>query len=310
MPKVSIILPNFNHEKYLIQRFDTILNQTFQDFELIILDDCSTDGSRNIIETYRNHPKVTKIIYNETNGGTSYKQWIKGVENANADLIWIAESDDWCENKFLESALPHFSDNEVAMVISSTKFVFDNYQFDYQYDFAKTEGKQFIKEKMLGNCGIPNVSMLVFRKENFLINKSGNWNKLKQSGDWLLWINMLNGTKVVTLSDINCYFRLHDTNTTGRNRKEGCDFLEGLDVYNFGRKICNNRYDKLKVYNDWFKSFIGYVGLFNKGVLVKVIRKSISTDFLMFLYVVFSFVKYKFIRQFQKLCKKMNCKNE
>ena len=52
MPQVSVIVPNYNHAPYLRQRLDSIFNQNFQDFEVIILDDCSTDNSKEIIEEY------------------------------------------------------------------------------------------------------------------------------------------------------------------------------------------------------------------------------------------------------------------
>ena len=62
MSKVSVIIPNYNHAKYLKQRIDSVLNQTYQDFDVIILDDSSTDESKTIIEQYRDHPKVNKQI--------------------------------------------------------------------------------------------------------------------------------------------------------------------------------------------------------------------------------------------------------
>ncbi len=65
MPRVSVIVPNYNHGKYLPLRLESIFNQTFQDFEVILLDDCSSDNSREILELYRNHPKVSTIIYNK-----------------------------------------------------------------------------------------------------------------------------------------------------------------------------------------------------------------------------------------------------
>ena len=57
-PKVSVIVPNYNHSRYLNVRIDSILSQTFQDFELIILDDCSTDNSKEIIDAYSNDNHV------------------------------------------------------------------------------------------------------------------------------------------------------------------------------------------------------------------------------------------------------------
>ena len=60
MPFISIIIPNYNHAPYLTERIESVLNQTYQNFEVIILDDCSTDNSREIIEKYANNPKVVK----------------------------------------------------------------------------------------------------------------------------------------------------------------------------------------------------------------------------------------------------------
>lgn len=86
-PSVSVIIPNYNHALYLKQRIDSVLNQAFQAFELIILDDCSTDNSREIIEQYRDNPKVSQIIYNQENSGSVFKQWIKGIELCQGDYI-------------------------------------------------------------------------------------------------------------------------------------------------------------------------------------------------------------------------------
>ncbi len=71
-PFVSVILPNYNHAKYLPQRIESILNQTYQNFELIILDDCSSDNSREVIERYKDNPRISKIIFNEKNSGSRF----------------------------------------------------------------------------------------------------------------------------------------------------------------------------------------------------------------------------------------------
>ena len=105
MPSISVIIPNYNHASFLRQRIESILNQTRQEFELIILDDASTDNSRDIIEMYRHDPRVSHIIYNEKNGGSPFKQWNKGIELAKGKWIWIAESDDYAEPEYLEKLL-------------------------------------------------------------------------------------------------------------------------------------------------------------------------------------------------------------
>lgn len=99
-PTVSIIVPNYNHSKYLNQRLDSILNQTYQDFEVILLDDVSSDNSVEILQAYSKHPKVSHLIVNEQNSGNTFKQWQKGIALAKGTFVWIAESDDFCEPHF------------------------------------------------------------------------------------------------------------------------------------------------------------------------------------------------------------------
>ena len=101
-PLVSVIIPNYNHARYLDERMQSVLGQTYQNIEVIILDDCSTDNSREVIERYRNDPKVTSIVYNDSNTGKPFQQWNKGIGLAAGDIIWLAESDDTCDAEMLE----------------------------------------------------------------------------------------------------------------------------------------------------------------------------------------------------------------
>ena len=112
---ISIILPNFNHASFLKERLDSIFNQTYQNFELIILDDCSTDTSLEILEKYKNHSKVSHFIINKQNSGSPFLQWQKGLKLAKGDFIWIAESDDFCDLNFLESNLKCLESADVAV---------------------------------------------------------------------------------------------------------------------------------------------------------------------------------------------------
>src|SRR4028118_950123 len=105
MPEVSVIVPNFNHAPFLKQRFDSILGQDYENLELIILDDCSVDNNREIIDQYRNHPKVTEVVYNDFNSGSTFRQWKKGLELAKGKWIWIAESDDYANPGFLSACI-------------------------------------------------------------------------------------------------------------------------------------------------------------------------------------------------------------
>lgn len=71
---VSVIVPNYNYACYLPERIASILNQTYSDFELILLDDASTDNSVSVLEEYRNNSHVSHIVVNEQNTGIPFQQ--------------------------------------------------------------------------------------------------------------------------------------------------------------------------------------------------------------------------------------------
>ena len=109
--RVSVVVPNYNYEKYFDKRIDTILEQTYPIYELIVLDDASTDGSVAIIEeklaeVREKYPDLQiKFVVNQTNSGKAMLQWKKGFEMATGDYVWIAEADDLCSRRFLKETM-------------------------------------------------------------------------------------------------------------------------------------------------------------------------------------------------------------
>ena len=96
---VSVIVPSYNHAQYLEDRIESILKQSYSQFEVILLDDLSSDHSAEILEI-QNHPKVSHCIINKQNSGSTFCQWNKGIHLAKGYLIWIAESDDVADSQF------------------------------------------------------------------------------------------------------------------------------------------------------------------------------------------------------------------
>ena len=84
--------------RFLRRRIESVLCQTYQDFELILLDDCSSDESRSLLSEYAGDPRV-RIEFNEVNSGSPFKQWNKGVRLARGEYVWIAESDDYADER-------------------------------------------------------------------------------------------------------------------------------------------------------------------------------------------------------------------
>jgi len=218
MPKVSVIVPNYNHAPFLRQRLDSIFSQTFQDFELILLDDCSTDNSIEILKEYAKHPKVSHFIINDINSGSPFKQWKKGIELAKGEYIWIAESDDWADPAFLSTLLSYLG-KEIGLVycrsinvknqtISDIDFFWpDILDSDrWKSDFIN-DGLDEIKNYLVYQNTIPNASSCVFEKRFAVFTPE--LLQMKTSGDWMFWIYILEKTGIHFTSQKLSYFRSH-----------------------------------------------------------------------------------------------------
>jgi len=229
---VSVIIPNYNHAKYLKKRIDTVLNQTYQNFEVLILDDCSTDNSRNIIEEYRNHEKVSGIIFNETNSGSTFKQWNKGIRLAKGELIWIAESDDFAEPDLLQNLKSEFDlEPELGIAYCQSNMVNDkdkvtgswqSWTDDLSRELFKTRfeyvGKDYIKDYLIYKNTIPNASAVLFQKKYYEMIGEADETVLKCS-DWLTWIKLLTVSNVVYVPQHLNNFRFHDESVIARVKK-------------------------------------------------------------------------------------------
>lgn len=114
MPKFSIIVPVYNVEDYLPRCVDSILNQQYPDFELILVDDGSTDNSSIICDKYANKDNRIRVIHKE-NGGVSTARNI-GIENASGEYITFCDSDDYYKDNLLEVAFRYLDDNSLDLL--------------------------------------------------------------------------------------------------------------------------------------------------------------------------------------------------
>jgi len=223
MPKVSVIIPNYNHAQFLEQRLDSVLNQTYQDFEVIFLDDASTDNSREIIAKYANHPKISHFVFNETNSGSPFKQWEKVFNLAEGEYIWIAESDDYSELNFLEKLVSLIQDNVAIVycrsaVVNEHDKIFNFFWADelncqrWKHEHSEDGLTEIINCFVFRNV-ISNASSAIFKKEwayfDFPITE------MRYTGDWLFWINLLRekNRKISYIPEQLNFFRKHSGTT-------------------------------------------------------------------------------------------------
>jgi glycosyltransferase involved in cell wall biosynthesis len=294
--KVSVVVPNYNHGKFLKRRIESILAQTYKNFEIIILDDCSTDKSRDIIEQYRSNPKLRDIIYNETNSGSVFKQWLKGIQSAKNELIWIAESDDWCENNFLEVLVKGIENNAACVVAFAQSYcVGDDDEVKWQSNHNKPEeyvnGRQFFKERLVYGCSIFNASMAIFKKE-YALRVPPDFTKFKLCGDWFFWINIVRNGDVFISNKILNYYRRSDSSLTSRLYASGYNFIEELNMFQLIKapKTENGSLINNSIFNR-YNSFQRRKGKFSQEEIKQVLKAFYNSFGGVFLFNVFLLYK-------------------
>ncbi|MGI4729906.1 MAG: glycosyltransferase family 2 protein [Janthinobacterium lividum] len=277
---ISVIIPNYNHAKYLTQRIGSVLNQSFQNFELIILDDFSKDDSRKVIEKYRDHPKVKHIVFNRINSGSTFLQWEKGINLASGNYIWIAESDDYADEKFLESLVKIINQNnnvglafcgsktvdeagnKVGNLIHEVKCNQENYYLNNGYDECRNE---FFFHPI-----VPNASAVIFKKDNFY-KVDASFKQYKICGDWQFWIDICFDNYIAYLPKCLNYFRQSNTSVSRSDhyRKDTYKIflLEKL-------KVSLHAYKKVK-HKINLKQKIKYFDVYLFSVLLESSRKRI-----------------------------------
>jgi glycosyltransferase involved in cell wall biosynthesis len=244
MPKVSVIVPNYNHAPFLERRIRTVLDQSFQDFDLLILDDASTDNSREIIESMAQENPRIRTLFSERNSGSPFFQWNVGVRQTEGDLIWIAESDDFSDPRFLETLVRYFDDSEIGLAFCQSYKVWqDGHRRRWSDDLPdaeqcrwqeswKMDGSRFVGELLTKGCCIPNASSVVFRRSVF-DSAGGADGLMKMSGDYLLWVMLSSLCAVQYVSEpLNFWYVGGAESPSRKGMFNGTYILEALRVLN------------------------------------------------------------------------------
>lgn len=248
-PTVSVIVPNYNYARFLPERMESILGQTFKDYEIIMLDDASTDDSMEIIRRYSGHPKVRHVVVNEKNSGTPFAQWRRGFELARGRYIWIAEADDSAKPDFLarctETLEAHPDVNlcitgSVAVDSTGKKLELDYDRWSWGRRFRRRihktiihDGKEYVKHNLYWYCSVYNASATVFRRSAVNIEMFDASALMRNSGDWLFWTKLTGSGRIAEIYDKLNIIRRHDAAVTERAFQSGYIYLEDIKVLKY-----------------------------------------------------------------------------
>lgn len=241
MKLVSVIVPNFNHATFLTQRIESILAQDYPSFEVIVLDDCSSDDSMAILEAYRNNPHLRALVRNEKNSGNTFVQWRKGLSMAQGDYVWIAESDDVASPELLTNLVhlleqPNQEGSLPVLAFSASEWIDSKGQSIPRTQTARWKrpfrmnGPEFATRFLTGYSYICNASAVVMRRDAAL-RVSDAYLQYRASGDRQFWIEMaLQGDVCYTPMRLN-QFRQHLQKVSAPAEKAGRNIVEDHHIY-------------------------------------------------------------------------------
>ncbi len=230
-PRISVVVPNFNYAHLIEKRLESIFNQSWPVYELIILDDASSDNSIEIIREFcQRHELDCQIKVNQVNSGSVFRQWHLGAAMASGDILWIAEADDFCEPDFLASLAPQISDSSVVLAYCQSSQIntggetIGSDYLPYTSELSKRWNADYLESGAL-EAGrflcvknpIPNVSGVLMRRESLLKAFDSIGQRLfefKVAGDWLIYLHvLLRGNVYYCARPLNAH-RRHDGSVT------------------------------------------------------------------------------------------------
>ncbi len=207
---ISVVVPNYNYAHHLRSRLATIFGQTYPVHEIIVLDDCSKDNSLDVMRKMADEwQRDIRIIPNETNSGSVFRQWRKAAEVATGDYVWIAEADDESEPRFLERLVGAIQGAEnVALAFTDSRAIDSDGKLmwpDHQGYFASAgahalshdgvySGREFVRRFLSERNLILNVSCVVWERDALVQGMHRCQNDIltyRMAGDWHLYVDLM-----------------------------------------------------------------------------------------------------------------------
>jgi glycosyltransferase involved in cell wall biosynthesis len=219
-PKVSVCIPTYNYAKYLQETIESILSQTFTDFELIIIDDCSTDHTKDIGLYYASRDKRISFSVNSSNIGM-VKNWNLCLSEAKGDYIRYVFGDDLLIHKEAIAKMVDVldSNNNIALVSSSRRVIEENSNekkiWSHFKGITAAEGTAIINKCLSEQKNLIGEPSVVMFRKNLAIR--GFNEKYKHLVDLELWFHLLEQGDFAYIDEPLTAFRIHTEQQTNKN---------------------------------------------------------------------------------------------
>ena len=210
MSRVTVIMPVYNGEKYLVEAINSILNQTYSEFTLLCIDDCSTDQSVAIIESI--HDDRIRLVQNEKNGGIAYTR-NRGLELADTEYIALLDDDDIAKPYRLEHEIKYLDEHPEVDVVGGHQRQIDGEGNDLNKQWSVCLNPAYIDAYLLLNNTVVNGSTM-FRK-NFIAKHNIRYkDHMCGAEDYMFWVECSLHGKIKNLDEVFLLWRVAGQNET------------------------------------------------------------------------------------------------
>lgn len=256
MPEISVLMPVFNCELYIKDAIESILNQTFSDFELIVIDDCSTDSTLSIIKSYED--SRINLVEKEQNTGLT-NSLIQGVLIAKGKYIARMDGDDISLPERFEKQLCFLENNpEIILCGSGVEIIGQNLISKYP------SSHDSIKIQLCFNASFYHPTIMA--RHQILLENNYNEN-FEPAEDYELWTRLVTVGKVANLDEVLLYYRIHESQTSSVRKKE-----QENGIFNCQMVML----DKLKITDLFSRDQIRKALYFSKDVTFEEVKTTIK----------------------------------
>jgi glycosyltransferase involved in cell wall biosynthesis len=221
IPEVSVIMPCYNHSRYLPESIESILGQSYGDLELIIADDCSSDNSVDVIESFKRRDKRIIGIYNKENKGASGSR-NSAMTASKGNYVAFCDADDVWEKEKLRIQMNCMLNNRGYAAIHSDSTIIDGQgnptgeRFSSLHQSKKRSGSLF-HELCIAN--FINIQTVLLRRQ--CVNDVGLFEEdIKYVEDWIYWVKVANRFNFFYIDEPLGRYRVHEGSTN--KNIEGC----------------------------------------------------------------------------------------
>jgi glycosyltransferase involved in cell wall biosynthesis len=273
-PQVTVCIPVFNGERFIERTIKSVLDQTFTDFELLIIDDASSDKTHEIINSFSD----TRIKFlKSTHNLGLVSNWNRCLDNAQGEYIQFLHHDDYLPTNCLEKKVNAFNkDKDICLVFNATYIVNDQdiilmkrrpFKIDKLFDGEVIAHKSFVQKNVFGEP-----SNVMFKRESS--KKVGYFDeRLCYAVDWDYWFKLSLLGKVYYINDFLSYFRVSKTSVTTMLTKNKEKLIN--DDKQLVENCVKNSKFKITKLDIFLHKINTYLRMYARGIFIKINTKNV-----------------------------------